>query len=336
MESITKSKLSEDKIQELLKYNFGNEIQDIKSMELKGGMFNSAYEVSFYQPEDPDPVELVLKVSPVPGKDILSYENNIMRTEVKVYLMLQGMDIPVPEIMKYDFGRTIISSDYFFMTKLQGEPWSKVRKQISKGERQKLVEKIGEYTAMIHSIQGNKFGYKKDGEDSLYDTWSDAFLSMVHKLIEDGINRNVKLPYQQILTELDKKRSILNEIQTPYLVDFDLWAGNVFLIKTEQGYEIEGLIDFERAFYGDPYADFISCMMIYKDVEKEREFINGYKKQSGRELSFSMNDRCRMKLYRIYLYMIMAIETYRYNRVYGMVMRFYCRHRIKDELDSLK
>ncbi len=335
MESITKLRLSEKKIKELAVANFGEGIREITVQEKKGGMFNSAYEVSFYLGDDSELEEFILKVAVAPETEILTYEKNIMRTEVKVYLMLQGMDIPTPEIIKYDFSQTLIPCDYFFMTKLNGTPWNTLIKEISSENRKYLMEELGKYTAMIHSIHGNKFGYMKDEEGFLYDTWSEAFGSMMHHIINDGVHRNIKLPYEKILTAVEGRKNVLDEIEIAQLVDFDLWAGNIFLVTTEHGYEIEGIIDFERAFYGDPYADFVSSVLLYKDVEKEAAFLEGYKRQNGKELTFTGNDRIRLKLYRIYLNMIMVIETYRYNKAYAALIKFYCRWQIRKDLNSL-
>lgn len=328
-------RLSEKKIKELAVANFGEGIREISVLEKKGGMFNSAYEVSFYLGNTSELEEFVLKVAVAPETELLTYEKDIMRAEVKVYLMLQGMDIPTPEIIKYDFSRTLLPCDYFFMTKLQGTSWNMLKKEISPENRKRLMEELGRYTAMIHSIHGNRFGYIKEEEGFLYPAWSEAFESMVNHLIADGIDRKIKLPYGKILAAVEGRKNILDEIETAQLVDFDLWAGNIFLLETEQGYEIEGIIDFERAFYGDPYADFVSSVLLYKDVEKETAFLEGYKRQSGRELTFTSNDRVRLKLYRIYLNMIMVIETYRYNKAYAALMKFYCRWQIRKDLNSL-
>jgi Phosphotransferase enzyme family len=44
----------------------------------------------------------------------------------------------------------------------------------------------------------------------------------------------------------------LDDVRTPVLVHFDLWDGNILLDRISGSVEIGGLIDAERAFWGDP------------------------------------------------------------------------------------
>ena len=111
------------------------------------------------------------------------------------------------------------------------------------------------------------------------------------------------------------------QVEKPCLVNFDMWAGNVFLWKKEC--RISGLIDFERCFFGDPYAGFVSAVFLIDDVEKEKEFIAGYNEASHKPLSFSRDNRIRMELYNLYFNVITTIETYRYRTVRGMLTRAY-------------
>ncbi|MFW2504171.1 phosphotransferase family protein [Clostridium diolis] len=326
MNSKTKNLISNEEIKKIVKANFGDStvINNIK--ELNEGMFNSAYLIEL----NDLPGEIILKVGPAPNAELLTYEKDIMKTEIEVYKMIQSKTcIPVPQILKYDFSRKLISSDYFFMTKLNGCTWKEVSKKISKENKERLKEEIGKYTAELHSIKGEYFGYFTDNVDEQYKTWSEAFLAMIKNIMTDGVKHGIKLPYDKIFSVIEDKLEVLDEIKEPSLVDFDLWAGNVFLIKNGNSYTVEGIVDFERAYWGDPYADFTSSMMIYSDVLKEVSFQKGYSKKNNKYIHFSKEDKCRMFLYRIYMSLILAIESYRYGKIYAYIIKKYSKSSIK-------
>jgi len=89
-------------------------------------------------------------------------------------------------------------------------------------------------------------------------------------------------------------------VTTPVLVHFDLWQGNVFVDPAES--RVVGIIDPERAFWGDPVADFVS-LALFGDIEDEPDFLAGY---GG--VAFTPAMRYRFRLYRVYLYLIMIVE----------------------------
>ena len=326
MNSKTKNIISNEEIKKIVKANFGDStvINNIK--ELKDGMFNSAYLIEL----NDLPGEIILKVGPSPNSELLTYEKDIMKTEIAVYEMIQSKtQIPVPKILKHDFSRKLISSDYFFMSKLNGRTWKEISKELSKEDKERLKEEIGKYTAELHLIKGKHFGYFSNEEDKQYRTWSAAFLAMIENIMADGKRHGIKLSYDKILSLIKGKSAILDAVKEPSLVDFDLWAGNVFLIKKDGSYVVEGIVDFERAFWGDPYADFTSSMMIYDDVLKEVSFQEGYSMQNNKPLKFTDEDKCRMFLYRIYMSLILAIESYRYNKIYAFIIKYYSKSCIK-------
>jgi len=87
-------------------------------VELSDGWYNAAYVIRLV-----DGQEVVLKIAPPPGVVAMSYEQNIMRTEVSVMrIVAQNPAIPVPRILYFDTSHTICDSDYFFIAPYQKEP----------------------------------------------------------------------------------------------------------------------------------------------------------------------------------------------------------------------
>jgi aminoglycoside phosphotransferase (APT) family kinase protein len=334
MKSLTKSKIPQHMIGELVRACFGEAAELLGVREQGGGMFNTACMVTVKNILDGPERELVLKVSVLPDAELLSYERNVLHTEIDINRKLGESGVPVPKIVAADFSQKLLNSDYFFMEKLPGVTWFEMNTLLSFEDKTRLKEQLGSYTAMIHSVKNDRFGYPSLG--IMYDNWRDAFLAMLENVVRDGQKLRLRLPYKEIISAVTSRASLLEEITQPRLVDFDLWAGNVLLTDQNGAYEIEGFIDFERAFYGDPYADLVSAMMIYDDVRREGSFLKGYERVSGRELGFNDNDLMRMLMYRLYLSMITAIETYRYPRGFAQYARGACRKQIAYDLAELK
>lgn len=331
MKSVTKSKISTEEIEQIIHKNFPGE-NVVRIEELTEGMFNTAYLV-----EGTGNLQqgVVIKIGPEPSTKILTYEQDILRTEVTVYNKLADKPIHTPDVLATDYSREIIPCDYFIMSRLEGQSWKKQQKKIPKDNMPSLMNELGKSFANIHTVQGEWFGYIKDNERFRFSNWADAFCAMVADILSDGMDNGKKLPYKEVETIVNKHKSLLLEIEKPLLVDFDLWAGNVF-INNRNRYHITGIVDFERAFYGDPMADFVAAVMLFDDVTQEKDLQAGYSEISGKPFVVSKNDLIRMKLYSLYLSLIMFVETYRYDKLYAMGVEKYVFGKISKLIKELQ
>jgi len=55
--------------------------------------------------------------------------------------------------------------------------------------------------------------------------------------------------------------SLLDEIQTPHLLHGDLWTFNLLVERGVHAPVITGVLDFDRAWWGDPSADWIMFLL---------------------------------------------------------------------------
>ena len=99
--------------------------------------------------------------------------------------------------------------------------------------------------------------------------------------------------------------AVLDEITTPHLVHFDVWAGNVFL-DLAGAPRIQAIIDHERAFWGDPLAEFVTPT-IFGELREDDPLLAGYREVTPLELTPTA--RIRLDLYRAYLYLILLVEN---------------------------
>jgi aminoglycoside phosphotransferase (APT) family kinase protein len=74
--------------------------------------------------------KFVLRIAPPDNISKLFYEIDMMKSEVAIHKVVrENTDLPVPEIIYYDFSREIIDSDYLIMEFLPGSPGAFDQKQ---------------------------------------------------------------------------------------------------------------------------------------------------------------------------------------------------------------
>ena len=303
MESRTKTRLTGETVARLARLHFPD--GDVSRIEeLADGLFNAVYRVYGTGPLRDGPV---LKVGPSPDAQVLTYERGILETEVRVLRLLEHSGLPVPKVLAAGFSREIIPAGYFWMTALPGVSWKRAERQITPGKRAKLMEALGRAYALVHQVKGDAFGYRTDPDGS----WGGGFYKMVDSALNDAGAMGYPLPYGRIRRLLARSRPLLDAVKTPTLVGYDIWAGNVLIDDT--GFDrITGIVDFERSFFGDRFADFTAAYDIFDDVGQEPDFQRGYAAVSGEPFAVSPDDRKRMRLYRFYMTLLLYIESYRY------------------------
>ena len=259
--------------------------------ELGEASYNTAYRLRLT-----DGSGLVLKVAPDPSMPGLSYERDLMRTETLFYRTAFDA-LPTPRVVHADFSRTVIDSDFLIMTELPGQNWYGQRDSLAGPDRERLRRELGELVAGLHRIAGPGFGYPQ-GE--LASSWRVAFLAMLEALLEDALRWDTPLPRSvaQIRELIGANAHVLDDVTTPVLVHFDLWPGNILVHENR----ITGIVDGERAFWGDPLAEMVS-LALFAGIEDDDAFLDGY---GG--ITFDDSARRRLALYRTYLYLIMLIE----------------------------
>ncbi|MEH1128184.1 phosphotransferase family protein [Micromonospora sp. CPCC 206061] len=300
MESLTKRQITEDELVALVRRGFGPTAAIDEWRELTDGTYNAAYALTV------DERPLVLKVAPPPGLDLLTHEVDLMRTEAEFYRRASAAGIPVPEVVFADFDRALLSSDYAFLSLVPGTDLNTSKDGLTAAQVAVARAEIAALTARLHTITGPGYGYPLRESRSWRPTWRAAFGAMVDDLLADASRLNKPLPTspERIGELLRRHADVLDDVDRPALVHFDLWDGNVF-IDTDG--RVTGLIDGERAFFGDPVAEFVS-LALFRDLSDAPELLAGYAEGSGAPFALTSSVRRRLNLYTTYLYVIMAIE----------------------------
>jgi aminoglycoside phosphotransferase (APT) family kinase protein len=272
--------------------------------ELTDGTFNTAYRIELAGTEG-----LVLKVAPTPGGPLLTYEGGIMATEVLFYEQVTAAGtVPVPRVVHTSFDRRLINSDHLLMTMCPGSNLYGLRKEIGAVDRARLRWRIGELVAALHRITGTAFGYPAQAVAPLAADWRSAFLAMVHAILADAIRYGYELPrpVAEIAAIVRANGPVLDDVTVPVLVHFDLWDGNILVDTSRPDPTVGGFVDGERAFWGDPVADFVS-LALFGDIEDDAAFLAGYRAAGGR-VTFDARTRRRLALYGTYLDLLMLVE----------------------------
>ncbi len=251
--------------------------------ELSGGGFAAVWRLGL-----DDGRTVVLKVGPAPGTPLLRYETGLIAAEAE-YFRLVGALAPVPSVLYHDGDRLVTT--FLPGTALTRPPDApEVRRQ------------LGAAIAAVHTVTGDRFGYA--GTRAHGGTWPDAFAAIVEDLLADAVDWEVELPVAPtaIRAVLDAHHGVLSTVDRPALLHFDLWDGNVLAVDGR----LTGLVDGERYLYGDPLFDFVSSALFRRiEDEPDHPFVHGY---FGRPTTFDDSARRRLALYRLHLYLLMAVE----------------------------
>ncbi len=290
----TKTSISKDKIVQLVKKAFGENTIINQIKELKEGFFNATYMLNIR-----DNQKIVLKVSPPIDANVMRYEKSIMETEVFVLGRLNSdTDVPIPRVLFYDRDRDIIENEYFFMDFLQGTTLDSIYDELNEKQRTSISSELGKYAEQITGIKSDYFGdiSKKDKQ---FTTWSEAFLFMIEELLLDARDNKVRLPYDynEIYQLIEKHSNVLDMVEKASLVHKDMWKGNIFV--DSQTAEIRGVVDYERAIYGDLLLEPVCGFLL-----QNAAFMNSFMGRTYLE----KDEKIRSIIYRIYLFIIMIIE----------------------------
>lgn len=304
MLSKTKAKVTELEIKQICQKQFNQGVASF--VELNDGFYNISYLVRLG-----DESEVVLKIAPPKDVEVLTYELDIMKAEVLFYkLTEEHTNVPVPKVFGEDFSMEIIPFPYYFMSKLEGKPLNYI-KDINKATRKDIYIQLAKILGQLHNIKGSTFGYISMEEACANRSYYDAFMVSVSAIIDDGKAKTSDFPIR--LEDLEglfsKCRDAFNEVSVPTMVHFDLWDGNIFVLEDNENIIIEGVIDFERGFYGDPAADFAQVIG-YMDIQDGDEFMRTYNEFANDKLQYNQNMRIRTHAYRLYLFIIMYVECF--------------------------
>ncbi|MBM2615617.1 aminoglycoside phosphotransferase family protein [Actinoplanes sp. LDG1-06] len=301
MESLTKNRQPIGTLRALVGRAFGEaRVPDGDGWvhELGHGWFNVAYRIRLR-----DGHQIVLKIAPPPGVEVMTYERGAMATELAALELVRSRtSVPVPAVEFADTSHELIDADWFVMPFVDADNYGIIRPTLSAHEQDGYDAALGAATRELNSIRGEAFGPL--GGPGVA-TWREQFLGMVEAVLGDGERREVDLghDYDAVRDVVAANAGCLTAVTEPRFVEWDLWDSNV-LVRDGR---IVCVIDHERAFFGDPLieAGFVATQL--RSFGDPTAFVRGYGRRGS--TSFTSNERRRRRLYNLHLTLVMVIET---------------------------
>lgn len=298
MGTLTQQPITEDQINQLVKLHFGHEVF-VKTIEkFNDGFFSTTMKLSLQFPSESK--EIVLKIAPSPEVPLFYFEKGAGLTELSaIKYVLNKTNVPVPRIhsSREDHlqHNSILPRDYFFMDYIPATSWNRLKPKLNSQINENIEMQVAESQFQINSIIGDRFGtIFDDPKNEVHEpTWSGALLKMFQLIIKNFHEFNASLPISEeiLLNFIKNHAKDLDEVKEPHLVHWDIWPPNVLIQEHEGKFLVAAIIDFERAFWGDPLAEW--CFM---DYNKTSHFLKRY----GEHIFSQKSARIRRNLYTIY------------------------------------
>ncbi len=297
MESITKYRQPDAVLRAIIERAFGNAAvpaRDGFATEMAHGWFNVAYRLDLA-----DGRAVVLKIAPPPGVEVMTYERDMMAGEVAALrLIRERTSVPVPGVHHYDATHELVDADWFVMALVEGDNVGMIKESLTADEQEGYLRLMGSATRDLNAIPGVGFGrFNAD----LHPSWREAFGRVLEDVIGDGERRGVDLgwDYAEVRRVVADHEHHLDAVRRPVFCEWDLWDSNMIV----RDGRLAGIIDHERAFWGDPIME-AGLVRWGADPESKRPFLDGY----GRG-PLTDAEAARRLLYDLHLFLIMVIET---------------------------
>jgi fructosamine-3-kinase len=237
------------------------------------GKHNTSYWV------DSDQGRWVLRIAPPDEAGFLFYERLMMRQEPELHRLIRAhAAVPVAEVVGHDFSRTLINRDYLVMTALPGTPLSETT-GLTRSRFDRALGQVGERLRQLHALTATEhLGVQAYGYLGAHrpmepqPTWAQAFHIMWNKLIDDVAACGCYKPNEaQFMRDLlDLYIELFDRPVTPCLLHMDIWSQNILMDKNGS---VTGLVDFDRALWGDVEIEF--AVLDYCGIS-EPPFWEGY------------------------------------------------------------
>lgn len=268
---------------------------------LTGGMFATTHRLTLA-----DGTRVVAKTAPASDDRLLTYERDLLRAEAEVYrLAAPHPELLMPHVLLTDFSRTLLDGDVVVASHARGVPAEQgpepTAARLAARER-----RLGALMAQLHTLHGDRFGYLDPATRLRGDTWPQAYTAIVDALLADAVRWDVDVQAPAVRAAVARHTEALATVRHPSLVHADLWPGNLF-VDPDDG-TLTGVIDPERAFYGDPLFDLVGAAP-FRLGPPSGDLVAGYR-QGGGELPLGTeHGELRYALCQLVMALLMLVEV---------------------------
>ena len=194
---------------------------------------------------------VVLKASPPTTIPLLKNERHGLDAESFSLLVLAKSGLPIPVVLRHESNGNVLGSPFLLVSHLHGTPLADLLPSLSRSDRLAIESQISSFESTVAKHMSATFGpvglvAKGHG----YNTWREAFKSMLGSVLKDGEDTFVNLPYSQIRQQVAMSEYVLDEIEEARLVVPGFGNADNVLVN-ERTKIVTGLLDFKGAIWGD-------------------------------------------------------------------------------------
>jgi len=244
---------------------FGPGVHVRSAREIGGGTFNTTFLIAL------DDQQVILRIAPAPTADLIWNERWLMRREQQIQPYFAALAPLMPRTLMADFTHQLIDRDYMFQSFLAGERWDTIEDEFTLDEQLRLWEQFGSITKTIHSTAGTTFGGPYPAPE--FPTWSQTIIDRFERAAQAMIKVQLDVRHiQSVIAIVQSRTALLDAIQQPRLLHGDLWLFNILVARGRDGPTIVGILDADRAWWGDPMADWTMFVLAKGATPETRQF----------------------------------------------------------------
>lgn len=260
--------ISADQLRAMCHRAFGAKTRVVSATELAGGLYNNTYRVDIGQSSP-----VILRVAPESQRQF-RIERELMRNEYASLPFFAAIAAMMPRTLFMDWTHDTIDRDYMWQTTLSGIPAHEGLAAYSRAQWPVLFEQIGTIARTIHQTRGRHFGPVAGPH---YDKWSEAVIGVLGNAVADLEAEGLPADdVREVLCITSARAAVLDEIGEPHLLHGDLWIPNLMLAPDSADPTITGVLDNDRAFWGDPMADWVVFVARRRPGTERDAFWNTY------------------------------------------------------------
>lgn len=245
--------------------------------------------------------ELVLRIAPPRDAVFVFYEREMMRQEPGIHDLVRSQTtVPVPRILVFDDSHQWVDRDFLIMERLPGRPLTEAG-HVSYDD---VLRQVGRHLAEVHRLRSGAERHAVEGWRPASErftggasrppltaerygylgphrpmepqrTWVAAFEIMWHKMIQDiaSVGHYSSEDSRMLRRLLDKHLGLFDRPVPASLLHMDIWHQNILV---DEFGKVTGLLDWDRALWGDPEIEF--AVLDYCGIS-EPAFWEGYGRQ---------------------------------------------------------
>jgi aminoglycoside phosphotransferase (APT) family kinase protein len=241
----------------------GGQLEVRSAVELGWGSYNSTFQVGLAGAD-----AVVLRVAPRPSAQLRS-ERHWLRSEYTAAAWLVALGDLVPRVLGADFTHQLIGRDYMVQTQLAGVPAPELMPGYPRELWPGFFGQLGALTRTVHEVTGETWG---PAAAPLFGSWSEALHASLAERAADLASMSApSRDVAGLAAVVDRSRADLDAVARPALLHGDLWTSNILLDPAAAEPVVVGVLDSERAWWGDPLADWSLFRADTRPVTAERQ-----------------------------------------------------------------